>query len=223
VEKAHPEAFNMLLQIMEEGQLSDAKGRRVDFRNTLIIMTSNVGVNQLNRHAALGFDRPQTDDTARQDYEAMCDKVLTELKRMFKPEFLNRVDKIIVFHPLTRDDLRKIVNIQVSRLDERLEAQRLSLEVTDAARDRLAAEGYEPEFGARPLRRAIVNLIEDPLAEKLLTGEVAAGDRVTVDLEGDMVVIRPAATAARDSAEPASETEPASGAEPDESQDPPQD
>ncbi len=192
VEKAHPEAFNMLLQIMEDGQLSDAKGRKVDFRNTLIIMTSNVGASQLNKNAALGFDRMQSDDNkARQDYEVMCDKVLAELKRMFKPEFLNRVDKIIVFHPLTRVDLRQIVDIQMSRLDKRLEDQHLTLDVSDAARDRLAEEGYEPEFGARPLRRAIVNLIEDPLSEKLLAGEVTAGDRITIDIEDDMMVIRP--------------------------------
>jgi ATP-dependent Clp protease ATP-binding subunit ClpC len=215
VEKAHPEAFNMLLQIMEDGHLSDAKGRKVDFRNTLIIMTSNVGVDRLNRHAALGFDRSTKDDQhAREEYEEMCDKVLAELKRMFKPEFLNRVDKIIVFHPLTRADLRQIVDIQVNRLDKRLEAQSLTLDVTEAALEKLAEEGYEPEFGARPLRRAIVNLIEDPLSEKLLAGEVAAGDRIAVDIENDMIVVRPIrAHESSDAGETETETPPASEAE----------
>jgi ATP-dependent Clp protease ATP-binding subunit ClpC len=199
IEKAHPEAFNMLLQIMEDGQLTDAKGRKVDFRNTMLLMTSNVGVSQLNRQAALGFDVPQDGEKqARQDYDEMSEKVLSELKRVFKPEFLNRVDKIIVFHPLTREDLRSIVNIQIERLGRRLDEQGLSLAVTDQARERLADEGYEPEFGARPLRRAIVNLIEDPLSEKLLAGEVHAGDRIAVEVEGDELVIRPVQSTADD-------------------------
>jgi ATP-dependent Clp protease ATP-binding subunit ClpC len=194
IEKAHPEALNMLLQIMEDGHLSDAKGRKVDFRNTIIIMTSNVGARQLSRQQALGFDA-STDERAKFDneYGEMKDKVLTEMKRLFKPEFLNRIDKVIVFKPLTRDDLRLIVDIQIQRLSPRLLEQGLAVEITDAARELIAKEGHDPEFGARPLRRAIMDLIEDPLSEKLLSGEIEPGDTVLIDADGDEVVMRPEA------------------------------
>jgi ATP-dependent Clp protease ATP-binding subunit ClpC len=190
IEKAHPEAFNMLLQIMEDGHLSDAKGRKVDFRNTILIMTSNVGAAQMNRQQALGFDVPH-DERAKvdSDYAEMREKVVAELRKLFKPEFLNRVDKVLVFRPLTRDDLNRIVDIQLRRLQPRLDEHHLTLEVTDAAKDRIVAEGNDPEFGARPLRRAIMNLIEDPLSEKLLAGELKPGDTVIVDVEADEVVM----------------------------------
>jgi ATP-dependent Clp protease ATP-binding subunit ClpC len=191
IEKAHPEVFNMLLQIMEDGHLTDAKGRKVDFRNTIMIMTSNVGAAQLNRQQALGFDVPRDErQQVESEYEEMREKVLGELKKLFKPEFLNRVDKILVFRALTRADLQQIVDIQIGRIAPRLKDQNLSLEVTEAAKERLVAEGYEPEFGARPLRRAIMNLIEDPLSEKLLAGEIEPGDTVVVDVEGDEIVMR---------------------------------
>ncbi len=186
IEKAHPEVFNMLLQIMEDGQLTDAKGRKVDFRNTIIIMTSNVGASRLNRQQALGFDLNEGDEVqADHEYDEIREKVLDELKRAFKPEFINRVDKLLVFHPLTRSELREIVDIQIERLTPRLEEQDLRFEITDEAKDRILDVGYEPEFGARPLRRAIRDLIEDPLSEKLLAGEIQSGDLIEVDVEGD--------------------------------------
>ncbi len=191
IEKAHPEALNMMLQIMEDGHLSDAKGRKVDFRNTIIIMTSNVGARQLSRQQALGFDLPQ--DERQQfdsEYDDMRQKVLAELKRLFKPEFLNRIDKVIVFKPLTKGDLRQIVDIQIQRMAPRLEEQSITLQITDAARERIAEEGYDPEFGARPLRRAIMNLIEDALSEKLLADEIARGDTVVVDVEDGEIMMR---------------------------------
>jgi ATP-dependent Clp protease ATP-binding subunit ClpC len=189
IEKAHPEAFNMLLQIMEDGQLSDAKGRKVDFRNTILIMTSNVGVGQLNRQAALGFAVPQDEQRkAGQEYEHMKEKVLSQLKRVFRPEFLNRVDKTLVFRPLTKENLREIVDIQTKRLAPRLEEQGLTLEVTQAAKDILAEDGYDPDYGARPLRRAIMNLLEDPLSEGLLSGRFHEGDVIVADAVDDEIV-----------------------------------
>jgi ATP-dependent Clp protease ATP-binding subunit ClpC len=181
----------MLLQIMEDGHLSDAKGRKVDFRNTILIMTSNVGAAELSRQHAFGFGQEHGDDARQEaDYTRMRDKVLDELKRMFKPEFLNRLDRTVVFRALTREDLRSIVDIQLQRLSKRLSEQRLELQVSDAARDRLAEDGYDPEFGARPLRRIIVNVIEDPLSEMLLAGSVKPGDSVEVDLADGRIVMR---------------------------------
>jgi ATP-dependent Clp protease ATP-binding subunit ClpC len=184
IEKAHPEAFNMLLQIMEDGHLTDAKGRKVDFRNTILIMTSNVGAAQLTRQQALGFD-VHGDDLAKvqSEYEEMCEKVSEEMKRLFKPEFLNRIDRMLVFRPLNREDLRKIVDIQLLRMAPQLAEQQLTLDVTDAARDRILVSGYDPEYGARPLRRAIRDLIEDPLSEKLLAGDIQAGDHLVIDVD----------------------------------------
>ncbi|MBS1253969.1 MAG: Negative regulator of genetic competence ClpC/MecB [Anaerolineales bacterium] len=188
VEKAHPEAFNMLLQIMEDGQLSDAKGRKVDFRNTILIMTSNVGAEQLNRQAALGFSVPRDGQkAAEQEYEEMKEKVLAQLKRTFRPEFLNRVGKVLVFRALTKQDLREIVDIQIKRLAPRLEEQSIALETTQATKDVLAKEGYEPAYGARPLRRVITNLIEDPLSEGLLSGRFHEGDVIVADAIEDEI------------------------------------
>ena len=186
IEKAHPEVFNMLLQIMEDGHLSDAKGRKVDFRNTIIIMTSNVGASQLNKHQVLGFNAGKDDqDRLTAEYDVMKDKVIDELKRTFKPEFLNRVDKLLVFRPLTRENLRHIVDVQLERIGPRLEAQRVTIHVTEGAKDKVLEEGYDPEFGARPLRRAIMDLIEDPLSEKILSGTIQPGDHVVVDIAPD--------------------------------------
>jgi ATP-dependent Clp protease ATP-binding subunit ClpC len=196
IEKAHPEAFNMLLQIMEDGHLSDAKGRKVDFRNTILIMTSNVGASQMNRQQAFGFDLPRDErDKFESEYIEMREKVVAELKKLFKPEFLNRVDKLLVFRPLTRDDLNQIVDIQLRRLDPRLQEHDLTLIVSDAAKGAIVEEGNDPEFGARPLRRAIMNLVEDPLSELLLAGEVQAGDTILVDVEDGEVVVRQAEAA----------------------------
>jgi ATP-dependent Clp protease ATP-binding subunit ClpC len=169
IEKAHPEAFNMLLQIMEDGNLSDAKGRKVDFRNTIIIMTSNVGADVINRDMSLGFSI-KTDEakTAAREYDLMKDKVLQELKKAFRPEFLNRLDAVIVFHSLNTKHIRQITDLMLNRVRKQLGEQNIELKVTDDAMELLATRGYDQNFGARPLRRIIQNLIEDPLAEGML-------------------------------------------------------
>ncbi len=179
IEKAHPDVFNMLLQILEDGKLTDAKGRTVDFRNTIIIMTSNVGATLLNKEAAIGFT--QTKDKARafqNEYDAMKDKVLGELKNTFKPEFLNRIDATIVFSSLRREDVRQIVDLLLNRVRTQLTEQQVELLVPETTKDSLVDKGYDPEYGARPLRRTIQNLIEDPLAEGLLQGKFRPGDIV---------------------------------------------
>jgi ATP-dependent Clp protease ATP-binding subunit ClpC len=184
VEKAHPEAFNMLLQIMEDGHLSDAKGHKVDFRNTIIIMTSNVGAELISRQTSLGFavsrDEAKTQEEA---YKEMKEKLLAELKRTFRPEFLNRVDGIMVFKALTKEEIKRIVDLELNKVRKRLEEQQIELEVSDAAKEHLAKEGYDTNFGARPLKRVIQRLVEDPLSEGLLAGEFQEGDTVLADLE----------------------------------------
>ena len=183
IEKAHPEAFNMLLQILDDGYLSDAKGRRVDFRNTIIIMTSNVGAEFINRSmVTLGFrQKGDADKTAKTDYDEMKSKVMEELKRMFRPEFLNRVDDIIVFHALRQPEIRQIVNLLLKRVQNQLVEQQITLEITEAAMDWIAEKGYDKTYGARPLRRVIQNEIEDKLAEGLLSGSVLPNHRVLVE------------------------------------------
>ncbi len=179
IEKAHPDVFNMLLQILEDGKLTDAKGRTVDFRNTIVIMTSNVGASLLNREAAIGFG--QSRDKVRQqqsEYESMKDKVLGELKNTFKPEFLNRIDATIVFRSLRQEDVRQIVDLMLFRVRTQLTEQQVELLVPEDAKDFLVTKGYDPQYGARPLRRTIQNLIEDPLAEGLLQGKFRPGDIV---------------------------------------------
>jgi len=211
IEKAHNEAFNILLQIMEDGHLSDAKGRQVDFRNAVIIMTSNVGVELLARETAIGF-AVKVDDakSAETAHDRMRDKLLGELKRTFRPEFLNRVDNVVVFHALSEEHIRMIVDIVVRQVGDRIREQGLALELTVNARDVLAKEGYSPQYGARPLRRTIEQRIEDPLCEGLLSGSFKAGDTVVVDAEGDQVVLRvrePTAAAENQIAEPVSQTD----------------
>ncbi|HHW14543.1 MAG TPA: ATP-dependent Clp protease ATP-binding subunit, partial [Firmicutes bacterium] len=193
VEKAHPEVFNVLLQVLEDGRLTDGKGRTVDFRNTILIMTSNVGARELKR-TALGF-RTTGPKGEIQSYEEMKEHVLEELKKTFRPEFLNRVDEIIVFHALTEDEIKRIVNIMIDQFLKRLKETGLQLTISDAARALLAKKGFDPEYGARPLRRAIEQLVENPLAEEVLQGRFKPGDAVLVDAEGDRVVFRAAAPA----------------------------
>jgi len=176
---------DMLLQILEDGNLTDAKGRRVDFRNTIILMTSNVGADLLNRQAALGFRKPGEADEMKSEYEAMKEKVLDELKRRFRPEFLNRLDGVIVFRPLVRDEIKQIVDIQLRNLHNLLAEQELALELTDAAKDLLAEKGYDPHFGARPLKRVIQELVVDPISEGLLAGEYQPRDLIIVDKDPD--------------------------------------
>jgi ATP-dependent Clp protease ATP-binding subunit ClpC len=192
VEKAHPEAVNMLLQIMEDGHLSDAKGRKVDFRNAIILMTSNVGAEVIGRSTALGFARNRDQaQTEREAYDEMRDKVLTELKRIFRPEFMNRIDATIVFHALNRDHIHEIVDLEVDKVGARLSEHEISLDLTDAAREYLAEKGFDPNLGARPLRRVIQHEVEDSLSEELLAGRLNEGDHVIVDLEDDELVFRP--------------------------------
>ncbi len=183
VEKAHPEVFNILLQILEDGQLTDAKGRRVDFRNCIIIMTSNLGARQLQTGSSLGFRSVADTDEAREQnsYEIMREKVQVELKNNFRPEFLNRIDATVVFRSLTVDEIRQIVDLMLMRVREQLRSQELQFEVTQAAKDHLIKLGWDPAYGARPMRRVIQNLIEDVLAEHLLLGRYEPGSTIVVD------------------------------------------
>ena len=183
IEKAHPEVFNMLLQVFDDGHLTDAKGRRVDFRNTIIIMTSNVGSDLIRRESAIGFSTINDEDQSeKQRYEKMKDKVLQEMKRVFRPEFLNRVDTTLVFHPLSRAHIREIVDMMLKEVDSRIKEKQVDLDVTEGARDWLGEKGYDPIFGARPLRRVIQERLEDSLSEALLRGDFEAGDTIRVDL-----------------------------------------
>jgi ATP-dependent Clp protease ATP-binding subunit ClpC len=187
VEKAHPEVFNILLQILEDGQLTDAKGRRVDFRNTIIIMTSNLGARQLQTNSSLGF-RPVAGDEAgraQSSHELMKEKVQAELKNSFRPEFLNRIDATVVFRSLTVEEIRQIVDLMLQRVRDQLKAQSMSLDVTQDAKDHLIKLGWDPSFGARPMRRVIQNLIEDVLAEHLLLGRYESGTTIVVDRDED--------------------------------------
>jgi ATP-dependent Clp protease ATP-binding subunit ClpC len=190
IEKAHPEAFNMLLQIMEDGRLSDAKGKVVDFRNTILILTSNVGADLINRETSIGFNVPRDEAKTEEDrYQKMRDKVMAELKRTFRPEFLNRLDGTMVFHSLTRREIRQIVDLELQKVCDRLEEKRVKLEVSDEAKDHLVTEGYDPVYGARPLRRVVQNQVEDALSEGILGGRFVAGDTVTVDFEDKEIVL----------------------------------
>jgi ATP-dependent Clp protease ATP-binding subunit ClpC len=195
VEKAHPEVFNLLLQILEDGYLSDAKGRKVDFRNTIIILTSNVGASEMQKTAQLGFkvqdESHQEDDTR---YEEMKHRVLEQLRDKFKPEFLNRLDQIVVFKPLVRELVAKIVDLQLEELAGRLRDKDLKLTIDPKAKAELVTRGFDPKYGARPVRRAIQTEIEDPLAEALLTGTIKDGDRVKISFSGDAFKLTPQKT-----------------------------
>jgi ATP-dependent Clp protease ATP-binding subunit ClpC len=186
IEKAHPEVFNMLLQILEDGRLSDAKGKVVNFANSLVIMTSNLGMRDINQaQTALGFQPALAteEEDADRRHKIMKEKIDAELKRMFRPEFLNRVDAIVTFKPLTPEQVRQIVDLMLGRLSKHLEEQDVTISVTELARDRLAEEGFDKQYGARPLRRAITSMIEDQLSEELLRGHFKRGDEVVVDYD----------------------------------------
>jgi ATP-dependent Clp protease ATP-binding subunit ClpC len=182
IEKAHPDIFNSLLQVLEDGRLTDAQGRTVDFKNTVIIMTTNLGTRDISKSLGLGFANVDDDLT---NYDRMKGKVQDELKNHFRPEFLNRIDDVIVFHQLTKDQIIQIVDLMIANLDERLKAKDMGIELTQAAKDLLAARGYDPLLGARPLRRTIQREIEDSLSERILFGELKAGEIIVVDVEGD--------------------------------------
>ncbi len=200
VEKAHPEAHNMLLQIMEEGHLSDARGRKVDFRNALIVMTSNVGAEMIKRQSTLGFDLPRDQQLEdRLAYDEMRKKLMDALKRVFRPEFINRVDSVIVFRSLKREDIEKIVQLELDKVAERLEEHDIVLKATPQALTTLADLGYDPDMGARPLKRVIQQKVEDTLSDALLAGEFEDGDTILVDVEDEKIILR------RGEAEPAEE------------------
>ena len=177
IEKAHPDVFNMLLQVMEEGRLTDSFGRNVDFRNTIIIMTTNAGAEAIKNEAAFGFQKPDDDAS----YEGMKGRVNERIEKVFRPEFLNRLDDVIVFHHLTVDDLKKVIDIELAKVRERLLERGLKLELTDEAKKFLIKKGSDTDFGARPLRRALENYIEDPVSEELLKGEFEGKDTIQVD------------------------------------------
>jgi ATP-dependent Clp protease ATP-binding subunit ClpC len=187
IEKAHPEVFNILLQMLEEGRLTEAKGRTVDFRNTVIIMTSNVGAETIKRQGSIGFLRGTT---AESEHEEMRDRLMEEVKHTFRPEFINRIDEIIVFHSLDQDHLARIVGLMLEEVDQRVRESGYTLKVTDAAKQLIAQEGFDPTYGARPLRRAIQRMVENGLAEELLAGRFHEGDTILVDAEDGKIQFR---------------------------------
>lgn len=188
IEKAHPDVFNILLQVLEDGRLTDSKGRTVDFRNTVVIMTSNVGADAVKYNKYVGFNLQEAGSS--KDYKDMKSKMLEELKKAFRPEFLNRLDEMIVFHSLEREHLKEIVTLMANQLTKRLKEQDIELELTEAAKDKIAKEGYDPDYGARPLRRALQKHVEDRLSEEILKGEVLTGQHILFDVENDEFVVR---------------------------------
>jgi ATP-dependent Clp protease ATP-binding subunit ClpC len=193
IEKAHPEVFNALLQVLDDGRMTDGHGHTVDFKNTTIIMTSNAGVELIRRESALGF-ATQKDETGveRSKYERMKEKVMAEVRKAFRPEFLNRIDDIIVFHELTEEQLESIVVLLIKDLQKRLSDRKLTIDITQAARSWLVKVGYDPAYGARPLRRAIEQHVENALASRLLAGEFKEGDTVVVDQGPEGLTFSPA-------------------------------
>jgi ATP-dependent Clp protease ATP-binding subunit ClpC len=181
IEKAHADVFNILLQVLDEGRLTDNYGRVIDFKNTVVIMTSNVGARDITKGPGLGFVQAGPEG----QFERMAEKVKDEIQRTFNPEFLNRLDDVIVFHPLTREHITRIVGVLLGELSSRLGDEELSLRLTDAATDFLVTHGYDEHYGARPLKRAIQRFVEDPLSEKILVGEFARGDEIEVDVAPD--------------------------------------
>jgi len=194
IEKAHPDVFNILLQIFDDGHLTDAKGRRVDFRNSIIVMTSNIGAELIRKGSVIGFaTRADESKTREESYQRMKERLLGELKKAFRPEFLNRIDGVVVFHSLTKEHIRKIVDLMLTTVSQQLAEKEIKLEVTDAAKDFLGEKGYDEVYGARPLRRVIQDRVEDKLSEDLLRGKFQPGDTVVVDVEEEEIVVHPMA------------------------------
>ncbi|MBX3744676.1 MAG: ATP-dependent Clp protease ATP-binding subunit [Verrucomicrobiae bacterium] len=193
LEKAHPDVSNMLLQILEEGKLTDSQGRQVDFRNTIILLTSNVGADTIRKNNVLGFG--SVSDNADARYDKMRERLQEESKRVFRPEFLNRLDDVIVFHPLSKEDLVKILDLEVAKVIERVQRRNLNLVLDAGARDFLVTKGYDPAYGARPMRRAVERYLEDPLAEEVLKGTLHDNEPIEVSVEGDKLVFRQGASA----------------------------
>ena len=195
IEKAHPDVFNILLQVLDDGHITDAQGRKIDFKNTIIIMTSNAGAENIISPKRLGFGMVSD---AKADYNFMKDRVMDEVKRLFKPEFLNRIDEIIVFHQLTREHIKGIADIMLGTIGKRCKEQLgIGLEVTDSAREHLIDKGYDDKYGARPLRRTIQNLVEDRMAEEMLDGRIKAGSLVEVGFDGEKLTFSVKAKTAR--------------------------
>jgi ATP-dependent Clp protease ATP-binding subunit ClpC len=191
IEKAHPEVFNILLQVMEDGQLTDSQGRTVDFRNTILIMTSNVGVRPIELEKGLGFRDIKLDLDDPRTYEQMKNRMLEEMKKLFRPEFLNRVDEVIVFHHLKKDEILRIAELYLKRVNEQAASLDIKIELSDAVKDLLAEKGYDPNLGARPLRRAVQKYIEDPLSEQFLLGTFKSGDHVVAERgEGETIIFK---------------------------------
>ncbi len=189
VEKAHPDVFNILLQILEDGRLTDNTGRVVSFKNCIIVMTSNAGAHQIDSGRSLGFGaRAMTD---ARSYEAMKDSVMKEVKELFRPEFINRVDELIVFHPLGEEEIRAITRLMLQQLAQRLSERSVTLTWEEGAVARLAQEGFDPKFGARPLRRVIQRTVEDTLSEELIAGTISLGDVMTLTAEDGKVAVKP--------------------------------
>ncbi len=184
IEKAHPDVFNILLQVLDEGRLTDNKGVTVNFRNTVVIMTSNLASAEIAE-----MSEGKTDAELEQLYPKMHDAVFDELKRTLRPEFLNRIDEVVVFHSLNKEQVKRIARLVLEELEERLAESGIALEITDAALDIIAAEGFSTTFGARPLRRAVQRLAANPLSEKLITGEIAKGSKVTLDAQNGEIAI----------------------------------
>ena len=177
IEKAHPDVFNMLLQVMEEGRLTDSFGRNVDFRNVILIMTTNAGAEAIKNESAFGFRKADADAS----YDSMKERVTERIEKVFRPEFLNRLDDVIIFRHLTKEDLKSVIDLELGKVRERLEQRGYSLMLTDSAKEFLIGKGSNTDYGARPLRRAIENYVEDPLSEELLRGEFQGMDLITVD------------------------------------------
>lgn len=185
IEKAHPDIFNTLLQVLDDGHLTDGQGRKVDFKNTIIILTTNLGTRDIAKAANTGFNLGNNTETS---YQRMKDQVSNELKQQFRPEFLNRLDDIIVFRQLTEPQVRQIVDLDVQQLNDRLFERHMELDLTDKAKDLLAQKGFDPLLGARPLRRVIQRDIEDAVSEKILMGELNDNERVIVDADGEGIL-----------------------------------
>ena len=186
IEKAHPDVFNILLQVLDDGHITDAQGRRIDFKNTVLIMTSNAGAENIISPKRLGF---ASNDDAKERYRFMKERVMEEVKRMFKPEFLNRIDEIIVFHQLTEENIRSIARRMLDTIGSRMAAQGITLQADDDAVAALAKDGFDARYGARPLRRTLQNEVEDVVAEQMLDGQLKSGDTAHVRLKDDKVVI----------------------------------
>ncbi|MBU4450422.1 MAG: ATP-dependent Clp protease ATP-binding subunit, partial [Actinobacteria bacterium] len=182
IEKAHPDVFNILLQIFEDGHLTDSQGRRVDFKNTVLIMTSNLGAREIHKNNPMGFRKAEGEDLS---YGDIKNKVMSELKKAFRPEFLNRLDEVIVFHKLTKSEIYQIIDLMVYRIQQRLELQGITIEMKEDAKELLLKKGYDSSMGARPMRRSIQSFIEDPISEKIISGEIKVGDNIEVTCEND--------------------------------------